>query len=54
MARRGGLSSPALARILLAALLGGEWGHVSVRLSLGVRSRLPTVPLCCQGGGGGG
>lgn len=44
MAPRCAASSPALASVLLTVLLGGEWGHTSVRLSLGVCSRHPTVP----------
>lgn len=36
--------TPALAPILLAMLLGGEWGHTSICLSLGVCSCLSTCP----------
>lgn len=34
-------SSPALVPVLLAMLLGGEWGHVSVRLGVCLSLHLP-------------
>lgn len=42
-------SGPALASFLLTVLLGGEWSHVSIRLSLGIHSCFSTYALDSSG-----
>lgn len=40
-------SGPTLTSILLTMLLGGEWGHMSIHLSLSLHSCLSTVSSTC-------